>query len=381
MSKTAKLSTFITLTLVTFALTSCMPGADLKAKRERQAVQMNKLLGRGVNLGNALDAPSEGEWGVTLEERYFDLVKQAGFNSVRLPVRWSAHALTEKPYTIDPNFFNRVDWAVNCALSRNLPVIVDVHHYRELYTEPLAHKERFMALWKQIARHYKDYPDNLLLEIFNEPDDALTPEMWNEWLKEAHSIIRKANPTKTIVIDSANDAWISYLKFLKLPEDDRNIIVSVHNYFPLEFTHQGAAWVTREKIASFVKDMEFINQSVPPWVTVGDSNAWMGTKWTGTDAEKKAITDSFDIAAAWGKENNRPMNLGEFGAYNKADMESRARWTKFIAEAAVERGMSFDYWQFASDFAVYDTESKTWVKPLLDALIPPAVSLSNPPKP
>ena len=34
-----------------------------------------KRLGRGVNLGNALEAPNEGEWGVTPKEEYFRLVK------------------------------------------------------------------------------------------------------------------------------------------------------------------------------------------------------------------------------------------------------------------------------------------------------------------
>jgi endoglucanase len=352
---------------------------------QADAFKMNKLLGRGVNFGNALDSPNEGEWGVVLKEEYFDLVKQAGFNSIRLPVRWSAHSLDKPPYTIDPDFMKRVDWAVNCALSRNLPVILDIHHYAELYTEPLAHKERFLGLWKQIAEHYKDYPDTLLLEIYNEPDDAFTPAMWNEWLKEAHAIIRKANPTKTIVIGSANDNWITYLKFLELPEDDRNIIVTVHHYFPHELTHQGAEWMTREKIAKSLEDMKLVHQELPDWATAdwkGDSNTWLGTKWTGTDKEKKAITDVFDIGAAWGKKHNRPINLGEFGSYKKADMESRARWTKFVADTAIERGMSFHYWEFcAAEFGLYDQQTKSFRKPLLDSVIPPAVSLSNPPKP
>jgi len=310
--------------------------------------ELNKRLGRGVNLGNALDAPNEGEWGFTLQEEYFDLIKQAGFDSVRLPVRWSGHALKEKPYTIDPNFFNRVDWAINCALSRNLPVILDLHHYREMYDDPNSHKERYLALWKQIAPRYKDYPDILLFELFNEPDDALTPELWNEFMKEALAIVRQSNPHRTVVIGPGEDNTIPELKFLDIPKDDRSIIVTIHYYWPLEFTHQGAAWVTK-----------------------ADSNEWMGTKWSAAEAEKKAVVDNFNIAAAWAKENNRPMNLGEFGAYEKADMESRARWTKFIADTAVERGMSFHYWQFDSDFAVYDTKNKSWIKPLFDALLPP----------
>ena len=51
--------------------------------------------------------------GVHSRRKYFQAAKDAGFNSVRIPVRWSAHALAEPPYTIDPNFLKRVDWAVN----------------------------------------------------------------------------------------------------------------------------------------------------------------------------------------------------------------------------------------------------------------------------
>jgi len=353
--KTAKLSTLVTLmlvALVTLELISCMPGADLRAKRDRdarKAVQMNKLLGRGVNLGNALDAPNEGEWGVTLKEEYFDIIKQAGFDSVRLPVRWSAHALDKPPYTIDPVFMKRVDWAVNCALSRNLPMMLNVHHFNEAYSDPLGQKGKLLAMWKQIAEHYKGYPDILVFELFNEPKKKLTDEIWNTYLKEALAIVRQSNPNRTIVIGPGDNNIVKHLKDLDIPKDDRNIIVTIHYYFPLEFTHQGADWITR-----------------------GDPNSWLGTKWTGTDAEKKAVTDEFDTAAAWAKKNNRPMNLGEFGAYKKADMDSRARWTKFVADTAVERGMSFDYWEFcASEFGLYDQQTKSFRKPLLEAVIPP----------
>jgi len=350
MSKAAKPSRFVMLALValvTLELASCTLAAD--AKGESQAVQMNNLLGRGVNLGNALDAPSEGEWGVTLKEEYFDLIKQAGFNSVRLPVRWSAHAMEQPPYTIDPNFMKRVDWAVNCALSRKLPIILNIHHYNETYIDPNGHKERYLALWKQIAEHFKGCPDILLFELMNEPRNKLDEFVWNTYMKESLALVRQSNPDRTIVIGPSHDNIIPYLKLLDIPKEDRNIIVTIHYYFPLEFTHQGADWITK-----------------------GDPNKWMGTKWTGSEAEKKAVTDQFDIAAAWGKENNRPMNLGEFGSYKKADMESRVRWTKFLADTAVQRGMSFDYWEFcASEFGLYDQQTKSFRKELLGAVVPP----------
>src|SRR5574342_296855 len=57
----------------------------------------NARLGRGMNLGNALEAPNEGDWGVTLKSEYFELIKNAGFNSVRLPIRWSTHVSANPP--------------------------------------------------------------------------------------------------------------------------------------------------------------------------------------------------------------------------------------------------------------------------------------------
>src|ERR1043165_4324095 len=96
------------------------------------AFTMNRRLARTVNIGNALEAPTEGEWGVTIKDEYFQIIHDAGFTAVRLPVRWSAHALKEAPYTIDAAFFDRVDHVVNQALSQHLAVIVNVHHYEEM---------------------------------------------------------------------------------------------------------------------------------------------------------------------------------------------------------------------------------------------------------
>src|SRR5438045_3526598 len=86
-------------------------------------------LRRGMNLGNALEAPGEGDWGVILKEEYFRLIKDAGFDTVRIPVRWSAHAGHRPPYSIDECFFNRVDWAVFSALETNMNVVINIHHY------------------------------------------------------------------------------------------------------------------------------------------------------------------------------------------------------------------------------------------------------------
>jgi endoglucanase len=135
-----------------------LEGAFAALSTGAPAAETVRLLGRGINLGNALEAPVEGEWGLTLRSEYFDIVKAAGFSSVRIPVRWSAHAQAESPYAIAPEFLARVDWAVREALSRGLKVVIDDHHHAELFQDPQSELPRIIALWSQVASHYRDYP-------------------------------------------------------------------------------------------------------------------------------------------------------------------------------------------------------------------------------
>jgi len=108
----------------------------------------------------------------------------------------------------------------------------------------------------------------------------------------------------------------------------------------------------------------------------------LGVDWLGTPAELGVINSDFDKAARWAKENNRPLFLGEFGAYDKAPMESRVRYLTNVVRAAEQRGWSWAYWQFDSDFILYDIGRDSWIEPILRALIPaPAKRLPPAPTP
>jgi len=305
----------------------------------------NKRLGRGVNLGNALEAPNEGDWGVVLEADFFKLIKEAGFNSIRIPIRWNAHAKLKSPYTIAPDIYARVDWAIRLASEQGLVAIIDFHHYTEMMTNPKEHQERFLGIWQQIAEYYKDYPDNLYFELLNEPNTGISAPQWNQIARAAIAVIRYTNPTRPIIVGPVG--WNAYdqIERLKLPEEDRNLIATFHYYLPFQFTHQGAEWAS-------------------------GSDAWLGTTWNGERAEKDIITWNFDLVDRWAKQNNRPVFLGEFGAYSKADIDSRARWTDHVARQAEAHGFSWAYWEFCAGFGVYDRALKAWNEPILKALIP-----------
>ncbi len=314
------------------------------ADPEKDAFHYNRLLGRAINLGNALEAPREGEWGLKLEADYFRLIKEAGFQSVRIPIRWSAHAQAAPPFDIEAKFFERVDWAIDQALSRDLVAVINVHHYDEVFKDPDKHLPRLTALWKQIATRYRDRPDRLYFELLNEPHDKLTDERWHAAIPGLLAAVRATNPKRPVIVGPGHWNNINNLDKLQLPKDDRMLIATVHYYSPFEFTHQGASWVA-------------------------GSDKWKGRAWKGTPQELAAIKKDFDKAAAWAKANNRPLFLGEFGAYSAADLESRARWTRAVAREAERLGMSWAYWEFASGFGAYDRDARAWRRPLLEALI------------
>jgi endoglucanase len=46
------------------------------------------------------------------------------------------------------------------------------------------------------------------------------------------------------------------------------------------------------------------------------------------------------------------------------------RYTDFVARAAEKFGWSWAYWQFDSDFIVYNINEDHWVEPIRDALLP-----------
>jgi endoglucanase len=306
------------------------------------AFKQNARLGRGVNILGA-----DPRWRDTsktrMTEKHFKLIKEAGFDNVRIVIKPFKFSMNDANYTIDPNFFITLDWAVKQALKNKLMAIIDFHEHGTMSRDPLGNKAKFLSMWKQIAEHCKGYPNKVLFEVCNEPN--MKDSIWNQMHGEAYKIMRKSNPDRTLIIGTINGNQIKYLQVLTLPEEDRNIIVAVHYYMPIQFTHQGAPFSAKNKDLS-------------------------GITWTNSESEEKEVNFDFDMGQEWSKKYNRPLTLGEFGAYEKADMASRVRWDNYIARQAEARKWSWSYWQLDSDFVLYNIDKDEWVAPILGALIP-----------
>ena len=331
------------VSLVCFALPLFLAVTSAWAAEHASAFEQAKRMGRGVNIVGYDPIWKDFEK-ARFKARHFKLIKAAGFQTVRINLHAFAHMDRSKDHRLDPAWLSTLDWAVKNALAADLMVILDLHNYNDIAKDPVGLKPRFLAFWRQVAPRFKDAPDRVLFEVLNEPNGKLTPALWNDDLREALAIIRETNPARSVIIGPPFWNGIDHLDDLRLPEEDRNIVVTVHYYEPMTFTHQGAPWNRETARLS-------------------------GVRW-GTDEEKHRVVEDFGRVQQWSKAHDRPILLGEFGAYDKADMESRARYTAHVARTAESLGWAWTYWQFDSDFVVYDIDKDRWVEPLLRALVP-----------
>lgn len=307
------------------------------------AFEQNKRLGRGVNI-IGYDPLWRSREQARFKEKHFRLLKEAGFQSVRINLHPFRAMDSANNFALRQSWLDTLDWAVSNALANGLQVILDLHEFNAMGQDPEGNKERFLSFWRQISTRYKDAPNSVVFEILNEPNKGLTPALWNKYFREALEIIRSTNPERNVIIGPAFWNSVDRLKELDLPQNDRHIIVTVHYYKPMQFTHQGAAWAGyKDKV---------------------------GVSW-GSESDMKAVKEDFNRVAEWSKSNNRPIFLGEFGAYDRAPMESRVKYIEFVARTAESFGWSWAYWQFDSDFILWDMKADNWVEPILKALIPP----------
>ena len=156
-------------------------------------------MGMGINLGNVLDAPKEGQWAAPAEERYFDSYAAAGFRSVRVPCRWSQHTSTTPPYITAHNpFLARVFEVAGWSISRKLRTVINAHHDDWLdgaaddaaFTRAL---DRLVAIWRAVGERFAHVPDNLLaFEVYNEPHLNMT----TRWLNRMNAAVLAVLPSR-----------------------------------------------------------------------------------------------------------------------------------------------------------------------------------------
>ena len=322
------------------------------------AATVNGWIGKGINVGNDLDAwpGAEGSWtnSVVAQETFFDDYKKLGFNSVRIPITWGeatnkADRLSDAgaASTINSTFMNRVDQVVGWAIDAGLTVVINAHHEDWIRTltgsAVTAQMPRFEALWTQIAEHFKGWPPQLVFEILNEPQGKMTNADVITLNQAILKKIRPSNPTRVVIVGSNSYNSLYTLKdgSFSLPTDSAAggpfLIANFHNYNPWTFAGQSSgSWGSSSDIASMKADL--------------------------------------DAAAAWAAGKSVPVYMGEYGVTlqyqgTKTDLTSRTAWYTQVTKIAKADGISMALWDDYGDFKLYDRVNRTYDKNALDAVL------------
>jgi endoglucanase len=329
---------------------------------------------KGINLGNRLDAPVEGDWGGKVLASDFPFIAKRGFDHVRIPMRWSGHAQTSAPYTIDASFFSRIDTVVDQALNANLAAVLDMHGYDEMASNPSGQRERFLALWSQIASHYKDRPDTVAFELLNEPNTQLD-STWNDIAAAAITAIRATNPRRLVVVDTVFWADPSKISSLTLP-NDANLLVAVHLYEPKLFSFQGKSWIGQEYMTTGV-----IFPGPPPSpitpVAAATAASW-AKQWfdnyntlpAATNPSGPAtITAQVAYLTSYQKSQGRTIYNGEWGPQDGGAMDSRVRLVSEVRKQCEQAGIGWAIWEDPVNMKLFDSAAGTWTSQIVDALL------------
>lgn len=331
---------------------------------------------RGANLGDYLEA--DRRWRSTkIAAADFVHMKQEGFDHVRVPIGWHQYAGPAPDFALEPEIFAQVDFVVTNALQNHLAVMINLHHFNALDHNPTNATPEFLAIWRQVAAHYRAYPRELVFELDNEPHENATTALMNPIYAQTIAEIRQTNPRRTLVVEPGGWGSIGDLKDLVIPPDD-NVMVSVHCYDPFNFTHQGATWTGG---ATPVTGIQFPGPPAQPLVP--DPNLplkdyqrdWL-QKYNTLPAPQNpssplAFTAKFAFLRAWSDYYGRPIHLGEFGAYTRADQASRARFYAAFRTALEAQRIGWCVWDWNSGFRYWDPAAQRPAPGMREALFGP----------
>ena len=156
--------------------------AAMLCHAQQTARQWNSEVTAGWNLGNQFECSAPGQdsesiavgdpegadnaetaWGNPLvTKKTIKAVRDAGFNAIRIPVRWQCHISNPSAMSISRIWMDRIKEVIDWCLEYNLKVIVNVHHEKWLESRPLyANKEencqKLALLWLNIANELNKY--------------------------------------------------------------------------------------------------------------------------------------------------------------------------------------------------------------------------------
>jgi hypothetical protein len=263
-----------------------------------------------------------------IREEDIKTIKGWGANCVRLPFNYRLIEPEERPYSLDEDGLKYLDKAIDWCEKHALYCILDLHAApgaqnnawhsdsygkTELF-DNAQNIDRYLRLWFFLADRYRERPVIAGYDILNEPDIPSIEEPKIRSLYDAATAEIRSTDKKHIIFLEGN-VWAQRLEFLGRPKD-HNTAFSIHNYGPLDFTH----------------------------------NFTPGLRYPGKFYNIEWNKEKFDLFAKayslLAKHAHVPLFLGEFGVFARDGHYGEDRWVDDVLAACEKYHISWTYWNY-----------------------------------
>jgi len=345
------------------------------------AMEIAKKIKVGWNIGNTLEAiGGETAWGnPMITNDLIKLVKQSGFNAIRLPCSWNQNA-NQTTAKISAGWLNRVKQVVQYCVDNDMYVILNIHwdggwlENNCTEAKKVENNAKQKAFWEQIATTLRGFDEHLLFASANEPNASDATQMavllsYHQTFIDAVRSTGGKNAYRVLVVQGPNTDVETTNKLMRqLPTDKipNRMMAEVHYYTPWNFT-------------GMTKDETWGNMA---YYWGKDFHSTTDVAHNSTWGEEAEVDRLFLLMKNQFVDKGIPVVIGEFGAMRrdnltgdalKLHLASRAFYLKYVTKQAIANGMLPFFWDTGG---VFDrTNIKVLDQQSLDALIQGATGL------
>ena len=296
---------------------------------------------KGINLGGWLSQCDYSEWRLNnfIKEKDFALIKEYGFDHVRIPIDYNV--IQNNDGTIKEEGLKKIDGALELSSRYGLKTVLDLHktqgfsfdrgEHESGFFENTKYQEYFYAVWETFARRWGSSYETVAFELLNEVTEEGYLPKWKEIARECVKRIRVYATSVIVLLGSYNWNSAKTVQFLDPPYDS-NVIYNFHFYEPHAFTHQGAYWEAP------IRD---ISVRVP---------------YDESGCSEKYVEEFIRSALEKAKEENTELYCGEYGVIDVVPTKDAIKWFRDVNKVFEKYGIARSLWSYKEmDFGLADS--------------------------
>lgn len=345
----------------------------------------------GWNLGNQFECSAPGQdgesmaigmpdnsikaetaWGnPVVTKKVIKGIKDAGFNAIRIPIRWQCHITNPQAMSIDKAWIKRIKEVVGWCLDNDLKVIINTHHDKWLEGRPF-HKnkeencQKLALLWFNIASEFAAYDDRVAFAGTNE---VHVKDNWGK--PEAENLA---------VQNSYNQTFIDVVRATGGNNAKRHLIVQTYVCNPDFGLYNGDFIIPTDTEGNGNDFMSVEFHYYTPYDYCGNCKYYFwGEQYKQygdvSSENEKTMTDFFDRVVNEWSNKGLGIVIGEWGVTNHTkgglsdlQRENAAYYCKFLVSETRKRGFATFVWDNnksgdgTEQFGIFDRERGMKVK-------------------